>query len=183
MTRVLVVEGDPQLLRALKINLHARKFESQEAGTGADALRFAAARTPDVILLDFCLPDMDGIDVIKSIRRWSAVPILVLSTGCTSQEKVHALDTGADDYVAKPFSMNESRRPGTPPVHRTADGHRSGPPLWNVVRLRSRRLRLLQASGQQDSPGCRSSCTRSHTCCCNIAARTSTPMTYPAVRT
>ncbi|MET9318835.1 response regulator [Streptomyces sp. NPDC003038] len=107
MTRVLVVEGDPQLLRALKINLQARKFESQEAGTGVDALRLAVARTPDVILLDLGLPDMDGIDVIKSIRRWSRVPILVLSARRTSQEKVRALDAGADDYVTKPFSMDE----------------------------------------------------------------------------
>ncbi|MFI1286530.1 response regulator [Streptomyces sp. NPDC020858] len=107
MTRVLVVEGDPQLLRALKINLQARKFESQEAGTGADALRFAAARTPDVILLDLGLPDMDGLDVIKSVRRWSKVPILVLSARRTSQEKLRALDAGADDYVTKPFSMDE----------------------------------------------------------------------------
>ncbi|MEJ8642119.1 response regulator [Streptomyces sp. MS1.HAVA.3] len=107
MTRVLVVEGDPQLLRALKINLQARKFESQEAATGADALRLAAARTPDVILLDLGLTDMDGIDVIKSIRRWSRVPILVLSARRTSQEKVRALDAGADDYMTKPFSMDE----------------------------------------------------------------------------
>ncbi|MEU9378530.1 response regulator [Streptomyces sp. NPDC048255] len=107
MTRVLVVEGDPQLVRALKVNLQARKFDSQEAGTGADALRLAAARTPDVILLDLGLPDMDGIDVIKSIRRWSRVPILVLSARRTSQEKVRALDAGADDYVTKPFSMDE----------------------------------------------------------------------------
>ncbi|MFD3700943.1 response regulator [Streptomyces sp. NPDC058646] len=107
MTRVLVVEGDPQLVRALKINLQARKFECQEAGTGADALRLAAARTPDVILLDLGLPDMDGVDVIKSIRRWSGVPILVLSARRTSQEKVRALEAGADDYVTKPFSMDE----------------------------------------------------------------------------
>ncbi|MFD7094053.1 response regulator [Streptomyces xanthophaeus] len=107
MTRVLVVEGDPQLLRALKISLQARRFESQEAGTGADALQLAAARTPDVILLDLGLPDMDGIDVIESIRRWSRVPILALSARRTSQEKARALDAGADDYVTKPFSMEE----------------------------------------------------------------------------
>lgn len=107
MTRVLVVEDDPQLVRALKINLHARKFEAEEAGTGADALRLAAARTPDVILLDLGLPDMDGIDVIKSVRGWSRVPILVLSARHTSEEKVRALDAGADDYVTKPFSMAE----------------------------------------------------------------------------
>ncbi len=107
MTRVLVVEGDPQLLRTLKINLHARKFESQETATGADALQLAAARAPDVILLDLGLPDMDGIDLIKSIRRWSPVPILVLSARRTSQEKVLALDAGADDYVTKPFRMDD----------------------------------------------------------------------------
>ncbi|MFF5447950.1 response regulator [Streptomyces sp. NPDC012888] len=107
MTRVLVVEDDPQLVRALKINLHARKFEAEEAGTGADALRLAAARTPDAILLDLGLPDMDGVDVIKSVRRWSKVPILVLSARHTSEEKVRALDAGADDYVTKPFSMDE----------------------------------------------------------------------------
>lgn len=107
MTRVLVVEDDPQLVRALKINLQARKFEAQEAGTGADALRLAAARTPDVILLDLGLPDMDGVDVIKRMRAWSRVPILVLSARHTSEEKVRALDAGADDYVTKPFSMDE----------------------------------------------------------------------------
>ncbi|MFD9520738.1 response regulator [Streptomyces sp. NPDC059979] len=107
MTRVLVAEGDPQLVRAFKINFQARKFECQEAGTGADALRLAAARAPDVILLDLGLPDMDGIDAIKSIRRWSNVPILALSARRTSQEKVRALDAGADDYMPKPFSMDE----------------------------------------------------------------------------
>ncbi|MGW7342762.1 response regulator [Streptomyces sp. NPDC054854] len=107
MTRVLVVEGDPQLLRALRITLRARKFECQEAGTGADALRLVATHTPDVILLDLGLPDMDGIGVIKSIRRWSRVPILVLSALRTSGEKARALEAGADDYVTKPFSMDE----------------------------------------------------------------------------
>ncbi|QES51223.1 DNA-binding response regulator [Streptomyces venezuelae] len=107
MTRVLVVEDDPQLVRALKINLQARKFEVEEAPNGTSALHLAAARNPDVIVLDLGLPDMDGIDVIKSIRGWSRVPILVLSARHTSEEKVRALDAGADDYVTKPFSMDE----------------------------------------------------------------------------
>ncbi|MFF8035004.1 MULTISPECIES: response regulator [unclassified Streptomyces] len=107
MTRVLVVEDDPQLVRALKINLQARRYEVQAAGTGADALRLAAARKPDVIVLDLGLPDMDGVDVIKAVRGWSGVPILVLSARHTSEEKVRALDAGADDYVSKPFSMDE----------------------------------------------------------------------------
>lgn len=107
MTRVLVVEDDPQLVRALRINLQARKFEVEEAGDGGSALRLAAARTPDVIVLDLGLPDMDGIDVIKGVRGWSKVPILVLSARHTSEDKIRALDAGADDYVTKPFSMDE----------------------------------------------------------------------------
>ncbi|MCC0094512.1 response regulator [Streptomyces flavotricini] len=107
MTRVLVVEDDPQLVRALKINLQARKFDVEEASDGGSALRLAAARTPDVIVLDLGLPDMDGIDVIKSVRGWSRVPILVLSARHTSEDKIRALDAGADDYVTKPFSMDE----------------------------------------------------------------------------
>ncbi|WP_374777286.1 response regulator [Streptomyces sp. NBC_01310] len=107
MTRVLVVEDDPQLVRALKINLQARKFEVEEASDGGSALRLAAARKPDVIVLDLGLPDMDGVDVIKSVRGWSRVPILVLSARHTSEDKIRALDAGADDYVTKPFSMDE----------------------------------------------------------------------------
>ncbi|MYV79849.1 response regulator [Streptomyces sp. SID1046] len=107
MTRVLVVEDDPQLVRALKINLQARKFEVEEASDGGSALRLAAARKPDVIVLDLGLPDMDGIDVIRAVRGWSKVPILVLSARHTSEDKIRALDAGADDYVTKPFSMDE----------------------------------------------------------------------------
>ncbi|MET8296517.1 response regulator [Streptomyces sp. NPDC005180] len=107
MTRVLVVEDDPQLVRALKINLQARKFEVEEAPDGGSALRLAAARKPDVIVLDLGLPDMDGVDVIKGVRGWSRVPILVLSARHTSEDKIRALDAGADDYVTKPFSMDE----------------------------------------------------------------------------
>ncbi|MER5807485.1 response regulator [Streptomyces sp. NPDC002033] len=107
MTRVLVVEDDPHLVRALKINLQARKFEVEEAVDGGSALRLAAARKPDVIVLDLGLPDMDGVDVIKNVRGWSRVPILVLSARHTSEEKIRALDAGADDYVTKPFSMDE----------------------------------------------------------------------------
>ncbi|MGW1519547.1 response regulator [Streptomyces sp. NPDC002287] len=107
MTRVLVVEDDPQLVRALKINLQARKFEVEEAADGGSALRLAAARKPDVIVLDLGLPDMDGVDVIKGVRGWSRVPILVLSARHTSEDKIRALDAGADDYVTKPFSMDE----------------------------------------------------------------------------
>ncbi|UUU39530.1 response regulator [Streptomyces sp. NBC_00162] len=107
MTRVLVVEDEPQIVRALVINLKARKYEVDAAADGASALELAAARHPDVVVLDLGLPDMDGIEVIKGLRGWTRVPILVLSARHTSDEKVDALDAGADDYVTKPFGMDE----------------------------------------------------------------------------
>ncbi|MEU0577538.1 response regulator transcription factor [Streptomyces griseoincarnatus] len=107
MTRVLVVEDDPQLVRALVLNLRARHYGVDAAPDGATALRLAAARQPDVVLLDLGLPDMDGVDVIEGLRGWSRAPILVLSARQSSGEKVSALDAGADDYITKPFSMNE----------------------------------------------------------------------------
>ncbi|MEV5981591.1 response regulator [Streptomyces sp. NPDC052114] len=107
MTRVLVVEDDAQLVRALVINLQARKYGVDAAPDGATALRLAAARQPDVILLDLGLPDMDGIDVLKALRGWTRVPVLVLTARRASDEKVAALDAGADDYITKPFSMDE----------------------------------------------------------------------------
>lgn len=107
MTRVLVVEDDPQLVRALVINMQARRYGVDAAPDGATALRLAAARQPDVVMLDLGLPDMDGVDVIKALRGWTRVPILVLSARQASDEKVAALDAGADDYITKPFSMDE----------------------------------------------------------------------------
>ena len=107
MHRVLVVDDEPQIVRALVINLKARKYEVDAAPDGATALRLAADRHPDVVVLDLGLPDMDGVDVIRGIRGWTRVPILVLSARQTSDEKVEALDAGADDYVTKPFGMDE----------------------------------------------------------------------------
>ena len=107
MTRVLVVEDDPQLVRALVINMQARRYGVDAAPDGATALRLAAMRQPDVVMLDLGLPDMDGVDVIKALRGWTRVPILVLSARQASDEKVAALDAGADDYITKPFSMDE----------------------------------------------------------------------------
>ncbi|MET9555248.1 MULTISPECIES: response regulator [Streptomyces] len=105
--RVLVVDDEPQIVRALVINLKARKYEVDAAADGATALELAAARHPDVVVLDLGLPDMDGVEVIKGLRGWTRVPILVLSARQTSDEKVEALDAGADDYVTKPFGMDE----------------------------------------------------------------------------
>ncbi|MBY8864204.1 response regulator [Streptomyces sennicomposti] len=107
MTRVLVVDDEPQIVRALVINLKARKYEVDAAGDGRTALGLAASRHPDVIVLDLGLPDMDGVEVIRGLRGWTRVPILVLSARHSSDEKVEALDAGADDYVTKPFGMDE----------------------------------------------------------------------------
>jgi two-component system KDP operon response regulator KdpE len=106
VTTVLVVDDDPQILRALRINLTAHGYQVRTAADGADGLR-AAAEHPDVIVLDLGLPDLDGTDVIKGIRGWSTVPIIVLSARTDSTDKVQALDVGADDYVTKPFGMDE----------------------------------------------------------------------------
>ncbi len=105
--RVLVVDDEPQLLRALRINLAARRYEVDTADDGASALHTAAARPPDLVVLDLGLPDMDGVDVIRALRGWTPVPIIVLSGRVGSSDKVHALDAGADDYVTKPFSLEE----------------------------------------------------------------------------
>ncbi|MEU4147430.1 response regulator [Streptomyces parvulus] len=107
MTRVLVVEDDPQLVRALVLNMQARAYGVDAAPDGATALRLTAARQPDVVVLDLGLPDMDGVDVIRALRGWTRVPILVLSARSASDEKIAALDAGADDYITKPFSMDE----------------------------------------------------------------------------
>ncbi|WP_329620515.1 response regulator transcription factor [Streptomyces sp. NBC_01255] len=107
MTRVLVVEDDAQLARALVINLQARKYVVDAAPDGATALRLVAAEQPDMILLDLGLPDMDGLDVIKGLRGRSRAPVLVLSARSGSEDKIRALDAGADDYMTKPFSMDE----------------------------------------------------------------------------
>ncbi|MFD9633160.1 response regulator [Streptomyces violascens] len=107
MTRVLVVEDEPQLVRALEINLKARKYDVDAATDGATALQLAAVQPPDAVLLDLGLPDMDGIEVMRRLRSWCRAPILVVSARNTSDEKVEALDSGADDYITKPFSMDE----------------------------------------------------------------------------
>jgi len=107
MTRVLVVDDEPQILRALRINLHARQYDVVTAGTGRGALEAAADAHPDLVILDLGLPDMDGVDVICSLRKWTQVPIVILSGRMNSAAKVDALDAGADDYVTKPFSVEE----------------------------------------------------------------------------
>ncbi|TWG08973.1 response regulator [Saccharopolyspora dendranthemae] len=107
MTKVLVVDDEPQLLRALRINLAARGYQVLTAVDGKSALRAAGDGKPDVVVLDLGLPDMDGSEVIAGLRGWTTVPIIVLSARTDSADKVGALDAGADDYVTKPFGMDE----------------------------------------------------------------------------
>lgn len=102
-----MVEDEPQLVRALEISLRARRYEVEAAPDGATALRLAADDAPDVVLLDLGLPDIDGLEVIRRLRGWSRVPIVVVSARRTSEEKVRALDAGADDYLTKPYGMDE----------------------------------------------------------------------------
>src|SRR5262245_6871940 len=107
MTRVLVVDDEPQLLRAMGTNLRARGYDVDLAATGEAALTIAARKHPDSVILDLGLPGIDGIEVIRGLRGWSTVPIIVLSVREAEGDKVAALDAGADDYVTKPFGMDE----------------------------------------------------------------------------
>jgi len=106
-TKVLVVDDEPGLVHALAINLRAHGWDVATAQDGAQALGLAATFNPEVVLLDLGLPDISGLDVIAGIRGWSRVPIVVLSARQDGEDKVDALDAGADDYVTKPFAMNE----------------------------------------------------------------------------
>ncbi|HEX6583060.1 MAG TPA: response regulator [Thermoleophilaceae bacterium] len=123
MTHVLVVDDERALRQALAINLRARDYDVTAVGDGAAALAAAASHPPDVVILDLGLPDMDGNDVIEGLRGWTRAPIIVLSARTTQGDKVVALDVGADDYMTKPFGMDELlarlraalRRAGTDP--------------------------------------------------------------------
>jgi len=107
MSTVLVVDDEPAILRTMQVNLKSRGYEVVLATTGAAALIEAAQRRPDLVLLDLGLPGMDGLDVIRGLRGWSEVPIIVLSARTQESQKVAALDLGANDYVTKPFGMDE----------------------------------------------------------------------------
>ena len=107
MTKVLVIDDEPSILRALRINLTARNYEVTTAADGASGLAAVSRDRPDVLILDLGLPDMDGTEVIHGIRGWTSTPIIVLSVWGQEHQKVAALDAGADDYVTKPFGMDE----------------------------------------------------------------------------
>jgi two-component system KDP operon response regulator KdpE len=104
---VLVVDDEPQILRALRINLKAREYHVDVAATGTEALEIAGRHPPDLVILDLGLPDLDGVEVIAGLRGWTKAPIIVLSGRADSTDKVEALDAGADDYITKPFGVEE----------------------------------------------------------------------------
>ena len=107
MTRVLVVDDDPALVRTLRINLRARGYDVVVARDGRTALQATAEEEPDLLVLDLGLPDLDGVSVLRRLRATSTVPVIVLSARHSSEDKVEALDLGADDYVTKPFGVEE----------------------------------------------------------------------------
>ncbi|WP_244930792.1 response regulator transcription factor [Nocardioides sp. W7] len=140
--RVLVVDDEPALARALAINLRAHGWEVVTAADGRAALDAAATTHPDVVLLDLGLPDLDGTEVIAGLRGWSSVPIVVLSARQHGEDKVEALDLGADDYISKPFAMNELMARLRAAVRRGAAAHpeesslQVGPLLIDLARKR-----------------------------------------------
>lgn len=106
-TRILVVDDESQIRKLLSIALNAHDFHVETAENGNSGIQAVACFKPDLILLDLSLPDIDGVQVIKRVREWTQIPILILSVRGTDEDKVEALDSGADDYLTKPFSMNE----------------------------------------------------------------------------
>ena len=155
MTSVLVIDDEPQIIRALRINLRVREYDVHTAASGSEALDVAARHPPDIVILDLGLPDLDGVDVIHGLRGWTDAPIIVLSGRADSTGKVEALDAGADDYVTKPFGMDEllarmravSRRVGT-------DGDTPEVRLGDlVVDLAAKRVVRAPAGARHDHDG------------------------------
>jgi two-component system KDP operon response regulator KdpE len=107
VNRVLVVDDEPQILRSLRTSLGANDFEVLTAESGEEALAQAAASAPDMVILDLGLPDIDGTEVVRRLRAWTDVPVIVLSVRAGQEDKIGALDAGADDYVTKPFAVGE----------------------------------------------------------------------------
>ena len=119
---MLVVDDEPQILRALRINLRVREYQVDVAATGTEALEMAGRHPPDLVILDLGLPDLDGVEVIQGLRGWTKAPIIVLSGRADSTDKVEALDAGADDYITKPFGVEELLARMRAAVRRTGTG-------------------------------------------------------------
>jgi two-component system, OmpR family, KDP operon response regulator KdpE len=149
--RVLVVDDDPQILRALRINLTAHGYQVLLASDGSAALRAAADGHPDVVVLDLGLPDLDGVEVIEGLRGWTTVPIIVLTARLGGAETVRALDAGADDYVTKPFGMAELLARLRAAVRRAAVSTVDGEPVVDAsdFRVDLGAKRVMRADGTE----------------------------------
>jgi two-component system KDP operon response regulator KdpE len=152
MTRILVVDDEPQILRALRINLRARGYDVEVAETGTAALKAAAAHPPDLVVLDLGLPDLDGTEVIRGLRGWTTVPIIVLSGRAGSEDKVAALDAGADDYVTKPFGVDEllARIRAVTRRLATAPADAASPPATSAPRVGRHTVNLVDRTVTHD---------------------------------
>ncbi|HUB38138.1 MAG TPA: response regulator [Streptosporangiaceae bacterium] len=153
MTRVLVIDDEPQIIRALRINLRVRQYDVHTAGSAGEALELAARHPPDLVILDLGLPDLDGVEVIHGLRGWTDAPIIVLSGRADSTDKVEALDAGADDYVTKPFGMDELlARMRAVSRRATADGDVPQVRLGDlIVDLAAKRVRRTATSADNHS--------------------------------
>jgi two-component system KDP operon response regulator KdpE len=161
MTRILIIEDEPALARALAITLNARGYETDVAVTGAAGLDLAASSHPDLILLDLGLPDLDGMAILHAVRGWSQIPVVVLSARQTSHDKVAALDAGADDYVSKPFAMDELLARIRAATRRAA-GAEADPLVVTASFTIDLAARLVTRDGQPcDSPPPNGACWRS----------------------
>jgi two-component system KDP operon response regulator KdpE len=152
MTTVLVVDDEPQILRALRVNLAAREYDVVTASSGRQALDAAAHHHPDLVVLDLGLPDMDGVEVVRGLRGWTTVPIIILSGRSQSAAKVQALDAGADDYVTKPFNVDELLARVRAVARRTAVGDET-PTVrigTTIVDLQSHRVTSADDDGPID---------------------------------
>lgn len=121
--RILIVDDEPQIRRALGTGLRANNYDVETASDGDEALMLAASDPPDILILDLAMPGTDGIDVILHLREWSQMPIIVLSAHAAERDKVQALDAGADDYLTKPFGMDELLARVRAALRRTSSGH------------------------------------------------------------
>jgi len=147
---VLVVDDEPQLRRFLRASLPAQGYRLVEAATGEEALREAAARAPDLVLLDLGLPDLDGVEVTRRLREWSAAPIVVLSARDQEGDKIRALDAGADDYLTKPFGTGELLARMRVALRHAARGEAADEPVVTTGDLRVDLASRRVAVGERD---------------------------------
>jgi two-component system KDP operon response regulator KdpE len=146
---VVVVEDDPQIRRFLRTVLPAEGFDVHEAETGEHGLVVAATRKPDLVILDLGLPDLDGVEVVRRLREWSTAPVIILSARAREQDKIAALDAGADDYLTKPFGAGELLARLRVALRHAASRGQPGEPTFRVgdleVDLAARRVQLESA--------------------------------------